>query len=154
MKALLKRHPKTTIIWAHTGPRPRRAPGAGQRGAAHRSSAILLEDPALAHVNFDISWDEVAKYLVGDAPQTVARVAALINRYPDRFLFGTDEVAPTDRRSSTSRVYEHVRAAVGRADARREREGAQGQLRAPVRRRPHEGQGLGERDMASNTAER
>ena len=22
----------------------------------------MLKDPALAHVNFDISWDEVAKY--------------------------------------------------------------------------------------------
>ena len=28
-------------------------------------------------------------------PQTTAAVAALINRYPDRFLFGSDVVAPT-----------------------------------------------------------
>ena len=28
MKALFARHPNTTIIWAHTGLGPRRAPGA------------------------------------------------------------------------------------------------------------------------------
>jgi len=53
----------------------------------------MLEDPTLAHVSFDISWDEVAKYAVA-SPEIVARVAAVLNRYPDRFLFGTDTVAP------------------------------------------------------------
>jgi hypothetical protein len=53
----------------------------------------MLTDPALAHVRFDISWDEVAKYAVA-SPDTVARVAAMLNRFPDRFLFGTDTVAP------------------------------------------------------------
>jgi hypothetical protein len=53
----------------------------------------MLADPSLAHVHFDISWDEVAKYAVA-TPQASARVAALLNKYPDRFLFGTDTVAP------------------------------------------------------------
>jgi predicted TIM-barrel fold metal-dependent hydrolase len=43
----------------------------------------------------DISWTELAKYIVA-TPETTAAAADLINRYPDRFLFGTDEVAPTD----------------------------------------------------------
>jgi hypothetical protein len=30
-------------------------------------------------------------------PETTKAVADLINRYPDRFLFGTDEVAPADQ---------------------------------------------------------
>ena len=55
-----------------------------------------LADPALAHVSIDISWDEVAKYLVA-TPETTQAVADLINRHPDRFLFGTDEVAPTEQ---------------------------------------------------------
>ena len=50
--------------------------------------------PALAHVSFDISWDEVAKYAVA-TPETARRTAALLNSYPDRFLFGTDTVAPS-----------------------------------------------------------
>jgi hypothetical protein len=53
----------------------------------------ILKDPAFKNVYFDISWDEVAKYLVA-TPESTRIAADLINRYPDRFLFGTDEVAP------------------------------------------------------------
>jgi predicted TIM-barrel fold metal-dependent hydrolase len=54
-----------------------------------------LDDPELSHVYLDISWDQTAKYLVA-TPESTAAMAALINRHPDRFLFGTDEVGPTD----------------------------------------------------------
>jgi hypothetical protein len=53
----------------------------------------MIKDPAFRHVNFDISWDEVAKYAVA-SPEAIARVAQMFNTYPDRFLFGTDTVAP------------------------------------------------------------
>ena len=102
MKALLKRHPKTTIIWAHIGlgriVHPVTASGAV--AAAERSAGQLgivediLTDPAFNHVSFDISWDEVAKYAVA-SPESIKRVAAALNKYPDRFLFGTDTVAPS-----------------------------------------------------------
>jgi hypothetical protein len=52
-----------------------------------------LQDPELSHLYFDISWDEVAKYIVA-SPEATKVTAALLERYPDRFLFGTDEVAP------------------------------------------------------------
>jgi predicted TIM-barrel fold metal-dependent hydrolase len=99
VKALLKRHPKTSIIWAHTGlgriVRPVQVSAeAAERPATHVDILLaMLADPALAHVNFDISWDEVAKYAVS-SPEAIARVAAMLNKYPDRFLFGTDTVAP------------------------------------------------------------
>jgi hypothetical protein len=54
----------------------------------------VLSDPSFRHVNFDFSWDEVAKYAVA-SPQSIARVTALLNRYPDRILFGTDTVPAT-----------------------------------------------------------
>jgi predicted TIM-barrel fold metal-dependent hydrolase len=89
LKALFERHPRTQIIWAHGGlgrvVRP-----------VHEQIAIIeqaLKNPRLAHVNIDISWDEVAKYLVA-TPETIKATADLINRHPDRFLFGSDEVAP------------------------------------------------------------
>ena len=63
----------------------------------------MIDDPALGHVRFDISWDEVAKYVVS-SPEVTQRVAALINRRADRFLFGTDEVAPPDQQTYL-RVY-------------------------------------------------
>ncbi len=53
----------------------------------------MVNDPQLRHVSFDISWDEVAKYAVA-TPESIARVTAMLNRHPDRFLFGTDTVAP------------------------------------------------------------
>jgi len=99
MKALLKRHPKTTIIWAHVGLGRIVHPVQVSAEAAERTSTqfeiveAMLTDPALAHVSFDISWDEVAKYAVATS-DSIKRVAAMLNKYPDRFLFGTDTVAP------------------------------------------------------------
>jgi predicted TIM-barrel fold metal-dependent hydrolase len=90
MKALLKRHPNGPIIWAHCGLGRVVVP-------IHGHIAMLesiLSDPALRNVYFDISWDVVAKYIVASL-ETVRITADLINRYPDRFLFGTDEVAPS-----------------------------------------------------------
>ncbi len=99
MKALLERHRNVSIVWAHLGLGRVVHPVQVSAGAALRTPThvdlieAMLADPALGHVNFDISWDEVAKYAVA-SPQTIARVAAMLNSYPDRFLFGTDTVAP------------------------------------------------------------
>jgi len=99
-KAVFKRHPDTTIIWAHTG--MGRVVRPIKNHAAH--VAEILEDPEFKHVYFDISWDEVAKYIVA-TPEATQITADLMNRYPDRFLFGTDEVAPADQQKYT-RVFE------------------------------------------------
>ena len=55
----------------------------------------ILAVPALRHVYFDISWYEVAKYILS-TPAITRGAAEPINRYPDRFLFGSDVVAPKD----------------------------------------------------------
>jgi hypothetical protein len=94
LRDLFLRHPKTTIIWAHIGLGRVVRPVNDQLAILRNA----LQNPALSHVDFDISWDEVAKYLVA-TPETTKAVADLINRYPDRFLFGTDEVAPADQGS-------------------------------------------------------
>jgi hypothetical protein len=99
-KAVLKRHPKTTIIWAHVGLGRIVHPVRISAESAERSPAhvgiveAMLNDPALKHVSFDISWDEVAKYAVA-SPEAITRVSTMLNKYPDRFLFGTDTVAPS-----------------------------------------------------------
>lgn len=102
MKSLLKRHPKTTIIWAHMGM------GRVIRPVTQHAAVIeaILKDPQFNHVYFDISWDEVAKYLVA-TPESVKIASALINRYPDRFLFGTDEVAPTSQQQYLRVYYQY-----------------------------------------------
>ena len=41
-------------------------------------------------------------------PETTKRAADVLNRFPDRFLFGTDEVAPSDQQGylKVYRMYE------------------------------------------------
>ncbi len=115
MKALLRRHPNAAVIWAHVGlgrvvhpVQPPASEGTAERPANQLEIvAAMLEDPTLAHLSFDISWDEVAKYVVA-TPETIRRTAEVLNRYPDRFLFGTDEVAPRGREQyfKVFRMYE------------------------------------------------
>ncbi len=90
--SVLRRHPNASVIWAHCG--------LGRIVRPVKEQLQIIEeafaDPGLKHVNIDISWDEVAKYILTSA-ETIEATAALINRYPDRFLFGTDEVAPANK---------------------------------------------------------
>jgi hypothetical protein len=99
IKALFLRHPNATFIWAHIGV------GRIIRPIKEQGAIIenVINDPQLSHVYFDISWDEVAKYVVA-TPESTKNAAALVNRHPDRFLFGTDEVAPANQENYL-RVY-------------------------------------------------
>jgi hypothetical protein len=103
LSELFRRHPRTSIIWAHCG--------VGRVVRPIENQLVLLEralsDPTSSHVSIDISWTETAKYIVA-TPETTRRVAQVINRYPDRFLFGTDEVAPTDQ-GSYLKIYDMYR---------------------------------------------
>ena len=93
-KVLFARHPKVTFIWAHTG-----FSGAIEPLEDHLATLTeLLEDRTLAHVAFDLSWDRLADQLVA-SNDTARLTAGTIERYPERFLFGTDNVAPPDRAS-------------------------------------------------------
>jgi Amidohydrolase len=91
-KAVFKRHAGTTIIWAHMGLGRLVAPPKEHFAEIE----AILSDPAFRNVYFDISWDEVAKYFVS-SPEATRRLADLMQRYPDRFLFGTDAAAPSDQ---------------------------------------------------------
>ncbi|MCU0290419.1 MAG: amidohydrolase, partial [Thermoanaerobaculaceae bacterium] len=92
LRDLFLRHPRTTIIWAHVGVGRVVHPLKDQLGIISK----LLTRPDLSHVYLDISWDEAAKYIVA-TPEGIKAAADLINAHPDRFLFGTDEVAPTSQ---------------------------------------------------------
>ncbi len=86
---LLAAHPGASVIWAHTGL------GRFVRPAEQHLALLdaMLSDPRYDQVVLDISWDEVARYVVRDSATTSAW-AALIEKHPTRFLFGTDSVAP------------------------------------------------------------
>ena len=92
LRDLFLRHPNTTIIWAHIGVGRIVRPLQDQLALMDR----FLSNPRFSHIYVDISWDETAKYIVA-TPETIQAAANLINEHPDRFLFGTDEVAPTSQ---------------------------------------------------------
>ena len=102
-KALLKRHPGATIIWAHTG--------LGRIIQPLNIHLQLLEeilsDPELKHVYFDLSWSETAKYVVA-TPEATQQTAKLLEKYPERFLIGSDNVA-ADTPEKAFAVYEQYR---------------------------------------------
>jgi hypothetical protein len=102
MKAVFRRHPNTTIIWAHTGM------GRVVRPIKNHAAQLaeILADPQFSQVYFDISWDEVAKYVLS-SPEATRITADLLNRYPDRFLFGTDEVAPPNQEKYLKVYYQY-----------------------------------------------
>ena len=112
MIELLRRHPETTIIWAHVGlgrvvypVEDAASAGSTERSSRHiRIVEEIVQDATLKHVYFDISWDELAKYIVS-TPEGLQETAKLLNRYPERFLFGTDNVAPKDTQSHF-KIYE------------------------------------------------
>jgi hypothetical protein len=132
LRELFLRHPGTTIIWAHMGLGRVVRPVAHQLGIIDRA----LSDPGLAHVYIDLSWDETAKYIVS-TPETVAATAALINRHPYRFIFGTDEVAPADQTSylKVYRMYEPLFAQLTRATSEQVRKGNYARLFDEARRK-------------------
>jgi predicted TIM-barrel fold metal-dependent hydrolase len=102
IKDLFRRHPGAIIVWAHTGM------GRIVRPVRNHAATIeaILKDKSFDHVYFDISWDEVAKYFVS-SPEATKIAADLINRYPDRFLFGTDEVAPGNQEKYLKVYYQY-----------------------------------------------
>ena len=75
-------------------------------GITLRTSKTILRDPDFRHVYVDISWDEVAKYIVA-SPEATKMTADLIQRYPDRFLFGTDAAAPIDQSKYLKVFYQY-----------------------------------------------
>jgi predicted TIM-barrel fold metal-dependent hydrolase len=109
IRDLLRRHPETRIIWAHIGMgrvvhpvATEASAGSAERPLNHLELVeAALNDPTLDHVIFDISWSEVAKYIV-KTPEGTAAAARIVNQHPERFLFGTDEVAPKDQESYLS----------------------------------------------------
>ena len=92
VRDFFRAHPDVTIIWAHTGLGRFVAPAPDHVALLDG----LLADEAFAHVHCDLSWDEVAKYVVRDE-SSLAAWTALLERHPTRFLFGTDSVAPAGR---------------------------------------------------------
>lgn len=84
---------QTNIIWAHGGGLGRFVNAPANHTATLRQ---LLEDSRMKHVHIDLSWSVVAERLT-QSPETQAEWASLITDHAERFLFGSDALAPKDR---------------------------------------------------------
>jgi len=92
-KAFLKRHPNVTMIWAHFMGNGRNV----QPYPEHwKYLDELLADPDFKHVYIDMSWGPVVAPYIIDNPQHLKATADLIRKYPDRFLYGSDQGATAD----------------------------------------------------------
>jgi hypothetical protein len=79
----------TTIVWAHAGGLGRFITEPGD----HTNELQQMFD-ANPNLKVDISWSQVASQLV--KPDAIDRWAAMIEKNPDRFLIGSDALAPAD----------------------------------------------------------
>ena len=83
-------------------------------------------------MSFDISWDEVAKYAVA-SPQSIARVVSILNRLPGPVPFRHGHRRARRAGALLCRL-RFVGAGLAPVDPGREPQGAQRQLRTPLRR--------------------
>jgi hypothetical protein len=107
---LVKRHPNTTVIWAHLGL------GRIIKPIEDMGNLFLemLADPAYKNLYFDLSWDETAKWLMS-SDKAISRTAEVISKYPDKFMFGTDNVAPLqqEKQLNVYHIYDPLWKAIG-----------------------------------------
>ena len=148
MKALLRRHPKTSIIWAHLGLGRIVHPVQVSADAAERSPSqmqiveAMLTDPELAPRRASTSRGTRSRSTPSPRRSRSSGSSSVLNRYPDRFLFGTDTVAPAGPGAVLRRL-RPVGAGVAAPHARGEPQGSQGQLRTDLRRGTAKGPGVG-----------
>ncbi len=107
---LFRRHPKTTIIWAHCGLGRIVHPVKDQLAIVERALVEPRAAPTSPSTSRGTRWRSTSSRRRRRSQAT----ADLINRHPDRFLFGTDEVAPTDQ-AKLPEGLRHVRAALRRS---------------------------------------
>lgn len=84
---------QTNIIWAHGGGLGRFVNAPEGHTATLRK---LLEDVRMKHVHIDLSWSVVAERLT-QSPEIQCEWVSLIKDHPERFLFGSDALAPASR---------------------------------------------------------
>ncbi|GLY70830.1 TerC/Alx family metal homeostasis membrane protein [Amycolatopsis taiwanensis] len=56
----------------------------------------ILARPELTHIQFDVSWNDVAQH-INATPALRAHFVRLVAKHPERFLLGTDSVKPESR---------------------------------------------------------
>ena len=93
LKRLFRRHPKTHIIWAHTG--------LGRYVKARKKHTLWLSSLLKSHPRLyvDISWDVVARQFFGNM-KLASTWKTFLENHSNKILFGSDIVAPNPKKYS------------------------------------------------------
>ncbi len=102
---LFDEHPKTSFVWCHAGI-SRRVVVDGLPKTLQR---VLTEKDRHKHVWIDLSWVVYEDYILKDLDAW----AALIKKYPDNFMIGSDKVGSFAKYSEQIRKYETLLDALG-----------------------------------------
>jgi amidohydrolase family protein len=92
-KAFMKRHANVPMVWAHFMGNGR---GVQPYPEHWKYLEEMLADPAFKHVYIDLSWGPVIAPNIIDTPEHLKMTANLIRKYPERFLYGSDQGATSD----------------------------------------------------------
>jgi hypothetical protein len=92
-QAFLKRHPNVPMIWAHF-----MGNGRGVQPYPEHWKYLdeMLADAAFRHVYIDLSWGPIIAPHIVDTSEHLKMTADLIRKYPNRFLYGSDQGATAD----------------------------------------------------------
>ena len=86
----LRNHPHTRFIWAHAGTSKEIHRHQVQMDFLLPTLTRLLE--AYPNLYIDLSWSMLTPYLLDDAGKPRPQWVALVERFPDRFMLGSDVV--------------------------------------------------------------
>lgn len=92
-KEILGRHPKANLLWSHFCGMSR---GVGVYEDHWDFIDDMLSDPAFSHVYVDISWGPVVAHWVMDTPEHRKKTIELVKKYPERFVYGSDQGQTTN----------------------------------------------------------
>lgn len=89
-ESAVRDNPKTTFIWAHAGTSAELTRRLGRIEWLYDEVERMLE--TYPNLNIDLSWSVLEPYLLDDNGQPRSRWVKLVERFPERFVLGSDVV--------------------------------------------------------------
>jgi predicted TIM-barrel fold metal-dependent hydrolase len=100
----LRNHPHTRFIWAHAGTSKEIHRHQVQMDFLLPTLSRLLE--AYPNLYIDLSWSMLTPYLLDDAGQPRPEWVQLVERFPERFMLGSDVVGRFNKLGKEMRSFD------------------------------------------------
>ncbi|QZP23073.1 amidohydrolase family protein [Pseudomonas sp. DR208] len=113
----LRNHPHTRFIWAHAGTSKEIHRHQVQMDFLLPTLSRMLE--AYPNLYIDLSWSVLTPYLLDDAGQPRPEWVKLVERFPERFMLGSDVVGRFNRLGKQMRSFDPFLDALSEGVARK-----------------------------------